>query len=82
MVFFGAVRESSLVWNIADLFMAFMAIFNIYAICVLRKPVIETLEHYIEERKKGKDPIFTINVVSDKTGIECWTEKGEVPLDE
>ena len=81
MVFFGAVKESSLVWNIADLFMALMAIFNIYAIYILRKPAIETLEHYISERKKGKDPIFTIDVITNKTGIECWTENGEIPLE-
>ncbi len=81
MVFFGAVKESSLVWNIADLFMALMAIFNIYAIYILRKPAIEALEHYINERKKGKDPIFTIDVIKNKTGIECWTENGEIPLE-
>ena len=81
MVFFGAVKESSLVWNIADLFMALMAIFNIYAIYILRKPAIEALEHYISERKKGKDPIFTIDVIKNKTGIECWTENGEIPLE-
>ena len=81
MVFFGSVRESVLVWNMADLFMAFMAIFNIYAICVLRKPAIETLDHYVKEKKKGNDPIFTIDVLSDKTGVECWDEKGEIPLE-
>ena len=61
--------------------MALMAIFNIYAIYILRKPAIEALEHYINERKKGKDPIFTIDVIKNKTGIECWTENGEIPLE-
>ena len=82
MVFFGAVRESALIWNIADLFMAFMVMFNVYAIFMLRKPAIETLEHYISEKKKGKDPIFTIDVLSDSTGVECWDKNGEIPLED
>ena len=82
MVFFGAVRESVLIWNIADLFMAFMVMFNVYAIFMLRKPAIETLEHYISEKKKGKDPIFTIDVLSDSTGVECWDKNGEIPLED
>lgn len=82
MVFFGAIRESALVWNMADLFMAFMAIFNIYAIVKLRRPAILTMEHYIAERKMGMDPIFTIDVLEDKTGVECWDKNGEVPLED
>lgn len=82
MIFFGAVRESALVWNMADLFMAFMAIFNIYAIVKLRRPAILTMEHYIAERKMGMDPIFTIDVLEDKSGVECWDKNGEVPLDD
>lgn len=82
MVFFGAVRESALVWNMADLFMALMAIFNIYAIVKLRRPAILTMEHYISTRKMGIDPVFTIDVLEDKTGIECWDKNGEVPLED
>lgn len=82
MVFFGAVRESAVVWNTADLFMALMAIFNIYAIIKLRKPAIQTMEHYINGRKAGMDPIFTTHVLDDNTGIECWDENGEVPLED
>lgn len=82
MVFFGAVRESAIVWNTADLFMALMAIFNIYTIIKLRKPAIQTMEHYINGRKVGMDPIFTIHVLDDNTGIECWDENGEVPLED
>lgn len=82
MVFFGAVRESQFVWNAADLFMALMAIFNIYAIIRLRKPAIQAMEHYVNGRKIGMDPIFTTNVLDDNTGVECWDENGEVPLED
>lgn len=80
MVFWGSVKDAPFVWAMADLFMAFMALFNIYAICVLRKPAIEAIHHYLDERKKGKNPVFTKDVLSDSTGIHCWDDKGEVSL--
>lgn len=81
MVFFGAVRESAIVWNTADLFMALMAIFNIYAIVRLRKPAIQTMQHYVNSKKMGLDPVFTIDVLDDSTGVECWDKNGEIPLE-
>lgn len=81
MVFFGAVRESAIVWNTADLFMALMAIFNIYAIVMLRKPAIQTMQHYVNSKKMGLDPVFTIDVLDDSTGVECWDKNGEIPLE-
>lgn len=80
MVFWGSVKDAPSVWAMADLFMAFMALFNIYAITKLRKPAIETVHHYLNEKSKGKDPVFTKNVISNSTGVECWDEKGEVSL--
>lgn len=80
MVFWGSVKDAPSVWAMADLFMAFMALFNIYAITKLRKPAIETVHHYLKEKSQGKDPVFTKNVISNSTGVECWDEKGEVSL--
>ena len=54
----------------------------IYAIIKLRKPAIQAMEHYINGRKVGMDPIFTTHVLDDNTGIECWDENGEVPLED
>lgn len=82
MVFWGSVKDAPSVWAMADLFMAFMALFNIYAITKLRKPAIETVCHYLEERRKGKDPVFTIDVLSDSTGIQCWDKYGEINEDD
>ncbi|WP_426711304.1 alanine/glycine:cation symporter family protein [Cetobacterium sp. SF1] len=80
MVFWGSVKDAPTVWAIADLFMAFMALFNIYAIIKLRKPATECILHYLDEQKKGKDPVFTINVLSDSKGVETWDHKGEISL--
>lgn len=79
MVFWGSMVKAQLVWNIADIFMAFMALFNIYAIIVLRKPAFETINHYLKN-KNNKDLNFTIDVLTDKTGVECWDKDGEIPL--
>lgn len=80
MVFWGSVKDAPTVWAIADLFMAFMAVFNIYAIIKLRKPAVECILHYLDEQKKGKDPVFTIDVLSDNHGVETWDHKGEISL--
>nr|WP_307776233.1 alanine/glycine:cation symporter family protein [uncultured Cetobacterium sp.] len=80
MVFWGSTKDAPTVWAMADLFMAFMAVFNIYAIVVLRKTAIECILHYLKEERAGKNPVFTIDVLSDPHGIECWDEKGEVSL--
>jgi AGCS family alanine or glycine:cation symporter len=81
MVFWGSVKDAPFVWAMADLFMAFMALFNIYAIIILRKPAIECIQHYLSEKKAKRDPIFTIDVLSNSTGVESWTKNGEIPLD-
>ena len=59
MVFFGSVAELSLVWNLADLFMALMAITNIIAILLLGKYAFIALDDYTQQKKQGiKDPVF------------------------
>ncbi|MGL4785546.1 MAG: alanine:cation symporter family protein, partial [Cetobacterium sp.] len=80
MVFWGSIKDAPSVWAMADLFMAFMALFNIYAITKLRVPAIECIHHYLEERKAKRNPVFTKNVLSNSTGVECWDDKGEVSL--
>lgn len=80
MVFWGSIKDAPSVWAMADLFMAFMALFNIYAITKLKVPAIECIHHYLKERKAKRNPIFTKNVLSNSTGVECWDDNGEVSL--
>lgn len=80
MVFWGSVKDAPSVWAMADLFMAFMALFNIYAIIKLRVPAIECIHQYLRERKANRNPVFTKNVLSNPSGVECWDDHGEVSL--
>lgn len=72
-IFLGAQADFSLVWNIADITMGFMAIVNIVAIFLLGKIAFKTLEHYEKRKKEGKNPVF----YEDEIGITgtVWTRE-------
>ena len=59
MVFFGAIASLDFVWNMADLFMAFMTIINLIAILLLGRWALKALHHYQEQKRQGiKEPTF------------------------
>lgn len=72
-VFLGAQADFSLVWNIADVTMGFMAIVNIIAILMLGKIAFRVLEHYEDKKKKGLDSVF----YEDEVGLTgtVWTRE-------
>lgn len=73
MVFFGSVAELSLVWNLADLFMGFLCLTNLYAISRLSKRVRITLADYLEQKRRGiAEPVFDPAILGDETGIHAW----------
>ncbi len=57
-VFLGAQADFSLVWNLADVTMGFMAIVNIIAILLLGKVAIKTLKDYEKKKKNGEPIVF------------------------
>ncbi len=57
-IFLGAQADFSLVWNLADVTMGFMAIVNIIAILLLGGIAIKVLKHYEQQKKDGKEPDF------------------------
>ena len=57
-VFLGAQADFSLVWNLADVTMGFMAIVNIIAIFLLGKVALKVLQNYEKKRKEGRNPVF------------------------
>lgn len=57
-IFLGAQADFSLIWNVADITMGFMAIVNIVSIFLLGKIAFRALENYEEQKKQGKKPIF------------------------
>ncbi len=72
MVFFGSIAQLNLVWNLADLFMAFMAITNIIAILLLTNPACIALSDYTRQKKAGKNPAFNAAVLPQKDGVYYW----------
>ena len=83
MVFFGSIAELSLVWDMADLFMGFLCLTNLYAISQLGKYAYVALNDYIRQRSSGiKDPTFDPSILPDETGIYAWgLEKVRKPED-
>lgn len=58
MVIVGAVLGIELVWTMADLFMAFLAIINLVVIIALSPLVLELIRDYKKQKDKGESPIF------------------------
>ncbi len=73
VVFLGAQADFSLVWNLADVTMGFMAIVNIVAIFLLRDTAIKALDNYEQLKKQGKKPVFDENSIG-LTGT-VWSKK-------
>lgn len=59
MVFFGSNAGLDLVWNLADLTMAIMTIFNLIAILLLGRIALKVLQDYSDQKRMGiKSPQF------------------------
>jgi alanine or glycine:cation symporter, AGCS family len=66
MVFFGSLVSMDIVWNLADVFMGFMAIINLVAIILLSKIAFRALDDYKKQKKSGiKDPVFTASSIPE-----------------
>ena len=69
---YGAVNSFDLAWNLADIFMGFMAIINLVAILLLGKWALVALDDYSEQRKQGVDPVFVAEKIPGMPATECW----------
>ena len=74
MVIFGALASFELVWNIVDLFMAFLTACNLIAIVLLGRYAFRLLDDYRRQKRQGiKDPVFHRSQLPELEGqIECW----------
>ena len=73
IVLVGAMGEFSVVWDLADVLMGFMAIVNIIAILLLGNKALLALKDYNNQKQDGKDPHFHPKELGiEKT--ECWDE--------
>ncbi|MFP3917488.1 alanine/glycine:cation symporter family protein [Lysinibacillus telephonicus] len=76
-VMFGSIAKVQVVWDLADLFMAIMAVINLVAILLLWKVAKPVINDYLEQRKKGKDPVFYKKNVPNIGEVECWGDDEE-----
>ena len=74
MVMFGALASFELVWNIVDLFMAFLTACNLIAIVLLGRYAFRLLDDYRQQKRQGiKEPVFhrsKLPQIEDE--LECW----------
>jgi AGCS family alanine or glycine:cation symporter len=74
----GSVASTSLVWTTADGIMGVMALINLIAIALLSGIAFKLLRNYSEQRKAGKDPVFTQDQVPGLKNVEFWQDADTV----
>ena len=83
MVFFGSVASLGLVWNLADLFMAFMAILNIVAILMLGRIAFLVLDDYFAQKRAGiAQPEFDPSILPSSRGVLAWPRHKDEEIDQ
>lgn len=76
MVFFGTVASLSLVWDLADLFMALMALVNLVAILLLGRIAFLVQKDYFRQKASGvAEPEFDPAILPDRRGVLAWPRK-------
>lgn len=78
-IFIGAINSFDLAWNLADIFMGFMAIINLIAILLLGKWALAALDDYTAQRKKGVNPVFYADTIPGLPATEWWLRDKDVP---
>ncbi|GGE57518.1 alanine/glycine:cation symporter family protein [Priestia taiwanensis] len=74
MIMLGSVATIQIVWDMADLFMGFMAILNLLAIALLGKIAFAALKDYTRQKKQGLDPVFYAESIGVEN-TECWDKE-------
>lgn len=72
IVFFGAVQQQALAWDIGDLLMGIMALINLPSIFLLGKTALNALKDYEKQRKAGKEPVFHAADIGMKEKLDFW----------
>ena len=72
VIFYGCLNSFDLAWNLADIFMGFMAIINLVTILIIGKWALRALDDYTAQRKLGRDPVFVAENIPGMPATECW----------
>lgn len=75
MIIFGSLTKVAIVWDMADLFMSFMAIVNLIAILLLGHIAVKALKNYTDQKKMGiKEPVFKASDIPGLKNVEQWQD--------
>lgn len=72
VIFYGCLNSFDLAWNLADIFMGFMAIINLVTILLIGRWALRALDDYTAQRKQGIDPVFVADGIEGMPATECW----------
>ncbi|MDK8503325.1 alanine/glycine:cation symporter family protein [Aerococcus sp. UMB1112A] len=73
IIFLGAIQEADLVWLMADVMMALMALINLPSILILSKTALAALSDYSKQRRAGQKPVFYAkNIGLDDSQLDYW----------
>lgn len=75
VIFVGSIASADLIWNTADGIMGLMALVNLIAIGLLSGIVFRLLRDFSQQRREGRNPVFTRDRLPGVTGIECWEDE-------
>jgi alanine or glycine:cation symporter, AGCS family len=68
--FYGSIKTAELAWTVGDIGVGLMAWLNIVAIILLRKPALEALKDYHQQKKEGRDPVYSATKLGVKNAEE------------
>lgn len=73
IVYAGAVMSLDLVWGFADITMALMTLCNLAAIVMLGKYAVRLLRDYLDQRRRGLDPVYRSSTIPELAPeTDCW----------
>ena len=71
VIFFGAQADFSMIGDLADVLMGFMALMNIVVILYLHRYAFSALKDYQQQKRQGKNPVFHPGELGIPNS-ECW----------
>lgn len=77
IVFAGALASAGFAWDSADLCQALMVVVNIPCILILSPIAIKALKNYMEQRKKGVEPVYYAKECGVKQDTDFWNRLEE-----
>ena len=72
LVFVGTISKTSLVWNMTDLFIALLAMINLFALIMLGNVALKTLRDYERKRKNNLPMDFKASDIGMQGKLDEW----------